>query len=379
MNISSTKPVATIIATYDGDNFVAHRILDVYRSYGFEARFVGWDRLNRFGGSRTEEGVTYQYIMHGWGYANRRLLIALPLWTYKIAGYVAHLRSDIIHAVDFDAALGVSIGLLIRKTPFLYDIQDNFGLRHPFPRPAAWAIEELDSWIIGRSNKTIVVGEERIVGKMQRYRNKIAIVPNCPPDIPPSPDFVPDPTRMTVAFIGRIAEARGVRILLDACRRLPWLRVLMAGNIDGEELERVIRDSPQVEYFGNLPQQQALSLLHKCDVAFSFYDPSTEICRRANGAKWYDAMMAGKCLLVNSEVLSADWILNEGIGYASPYGDIDAITERLRDLHNHREKIGESGARARALFEKQFNRAEMNRRLQRIIESATNSGPLVQI
>jgi hypothetical protein len=193
-----------------------------------------------------------------------------------------------------------------RKIPFLYDIQDNFELRHRFPALVSWAIRKTDNWIISQSASTIVVGEERIVGDMAQSRDKIAVIPNCPPDVPPPEEIVKDKAHLTLAFVGRIAESRGVRLLLEACRRLPWLRVLMAGEVEGKELGQALSDCSQIELHGYMPQEKALELVHRSDASFAFYDPSTEICRRANGAKWYDAMMAGKCLLVNSEVMNAE-------------------------------------------------------------------------
>jgi glycosyltransferase involved in cell wall biosynthesis len=367
-----SKRLVTIVATYDGDYFVPRRLIDAYHSFGYEVRFVGWDRARRVPPHRVFDGVPYRCIMRGWGYANRKLLIALPLWTIRVAAHMTTLHTDLVHALDFDAALGVAIGLRARRVPFLYDIQDNFELRHPFPAPVRWAIRKADNWIIRRSASTIVVGEERIVGDMDQYRSKIAVIANCPPDIPPPARIARDKTHLTLAFVGRIAECRGVRLLLEACRRLPWLRVLMAGHIEGDDLGSTLSACAQINLHGYMPQQKALELVHQSDVSFAFYDPSTEICRRANGAKWYDAMMAGKCLLVNSEVMNAEWILREDIGYTTPYGDIEAFVRTLNYLHDHRQEGEEKGASGRVLYERHFNRAAMEQRLYEVVRKALN-------
>jgi glycosyltransferase involved in cell wall biosynthesis len=283
---------------------------------------------------------------------------------------MATLRPDLVHALDFDAALGVAIGLRLRKVPFLYDIQDNFDLRHRFPAPVSWAIRKTDNWIISQSASTIVVGEERIVGDMAQSRDKIAVIPNCPPDVPTPEGIVRDKAHLTLAFVGRIAESRGVRLLLEACRRLPWLRVLMAGEIEGKELGRALSDCAQIELHGYMPQEKALKLVHRSDSSFAFYDPSTEICRRANGAKWYDAMMAGKCLVVNSEVMNAEWIRREGIGFTTPYADIDELVCTLNYLHEHRREMELMGLCARRLYETEFNRGAMDRRLLEVVRKA---------
>jgi glycosyltransferase involved in cell wall biosynthesis len=181
---------------------------------------------------------------------------------------------------------------------------------------------------------------------------------------------VKNEAHLTLASVGRIAEPRGIHLLLEACHRLPWLRVLMAGQIEGEEMGKALRACPQIELHGYMPQEKALELVHRSDASFAFYDPSTEICRRANGAKWYDAMMAGKPLLTNSEVMSAEWILREGIGYTSPYSDTESFIRILTSLHENRVEMEQKGARARQLYETQFNRRAMNRRLFDVVNEA---------
>ena len=361
------KPLITIVAMHDGNYFLSDRLIEMYRSFGFDVQFVGWDRLSRVPRHRVIDGTPYECIMRGWGYANWRLAVALPLWTLRLAAHMSTLPTDLVHAVDFDAALGVAIGLRLRRVPFLYDIQDNFELRHSFPPPVGRAIQELNNWVIKHSSRTIVVGEERIVGEMAGYRSKIAVIPNCPPDVPPPAEIIKNNEHLTLAFVGRIAEPRGIRLLLEACRRLPWLRVLMAGEIEGTDLGHALRACPQLELHGYMPQENALELVHRSDLSFAFYDPSTEICRRANGAKWYDAMMAGKPLLTNSEVMSAEWIRREGIGYTSPYADTEGLVRTLTYLREHREEMEEKGLCARRLYESQFNRGAMNRMFLEIV------------
>lgn len=367
---ANRKPMITIAATYDGDYFLPKRLIEAYQSFGYEVQFVGWDRLSRMQRHRVVEGVPHECIMRGWGYANRRLAVALPLWTLRLAAHMARLQTGLVHALDFDAALGVALGLRMRRIPFLYDIQDNFELRHPFRPSVRHVIRTLDNWIIARSARTIVVGEERIVGDMDRYRQKIAIIPNCPPEVPPPAGLVKDEALLTIAFVGRIAEPRGIRLLLEACRRLSWLRVLMAGHIEGEELAQALHACPQIELHGYMPQEKALELVHRSDASFAFYDPSTEICRRANGAKWYDAMMAGKPVLTNSEVMSAEWIRQQDIGYTSPYDDTENFIRTLTCLHERRGEMHQKGARARQLYETKFNRSAMNRRLLEVVQHA---------
>jgi glycosyltransferase involved in cell wall biosynthesis len=365
----------TVVATYDGNYFLPTRLIEAYQAFGYDVQFVGWDRLRRMPRRRVVNGVTYECVMRGWGYANWKLAVALPLWTLRLACHMAAIRTDLVHAIDFDAALGVSLGLRLRHVPFLYDIQDNFDLRHSFSMPVRRIIQALNQWIIRRSARTIVVGEDRIVGDMARYLRKITAIPNCPPEVPSPAGLVKDEENLTLASVGRIDVSRGIGLLLEACRRLPWLRVIMAGHVEDEALGLALRACPQIKLHGYMAQEKALDLVYRSDASFAFYDPSTEICRRANGAKWYDAMMAGRPILVNSEVMSAEWIERQGIGYTSPYADTDGFVRMLTYLYEHRADMEEKGLCARKLYETQFNRKAMNKRFLSVVQEAMNVSP----
>jgi glycosyltransferase involved in cell wall biosynthesis len=368
--ISDRRPTVTLVAPHDGHYFLVDRLIDAYRSFGYLVEFVGWDRTRKYSELVVENDVVYRYLLRGWGYANWRLLFALPIWTLRLALDVMTRRTSLVHAVDFDGAFGVALGLRLRSEPFLYDIQDNFELRHNFPLPLRWLIGRLNAFVVNRSARTIVVGDERITGSLRQLRGKIAIIPNCPPDVPPPTDLVRDSSTLSLASVGRIAEQRGILMLLEACRRLAWLRVEMAGVVETAAMAQAIAACPQVSLHGYMPQAKALELVHRADLCFAFYDPSTQICRLANGAKWYDAMMAGKPVFTNTEVVASEWMVREGFCYAVPYSDLEGFVQTLTRIHADRKDLLHKGTRARELYETQFNRKAMDRRLHDVVELA---------
>ena len=368
MKTNHTKSIA-VIANCSEDRAHLQKLLQTYsRKSGGSVLFIGWDRLsNKKERSEEATGITYKYLQRGWGSANKKLLLGLPLWMMRVFFYTFTLDVDVIHVLDFDSAIPVAFATRIRKIPIIYDIRDNFALRHNWPNWTKWLIEALDRWLISKSDYVIVVDESRIEEQWQPWREKFIVLYNVPPDIPKPAQKTNVFHPFTVYTSGYLSEIRGITLLLKAAERIPGMRILMAGRFVNKELEKIFLQHPQVDFRGWLKQKDALSLCYESDVIFAFYDPKTEINRKAASNKWFDAMMAGKPVLVNEEVHKSTWIEIMNIGYTCPFGDTDALVSILEEIKNNPEKAQQKGNQGRELFEKKYNWPLMEKKLDRII------------
>jgi len=72
----------------------------------YEISLLGWDRLRKEKKQFEKDGVLYRMIFRGWGFANRSLFIALPIWVLVSFWLLLFLRIDVIIAIDFESGLG---------------------------------------------------------------------------------------------------------------------------------------------------------------------------------------------------------------------------------------------------------------------------------
>ena len=361
-----------VLITHGGEHryFVIERLLDSYRHCGFKVRYVGWDRLRSLDRRTDHRGMSCDYIMRGWGYASWSLVFGLPLWCLKLFWFYLLSNVETIHAVDFDAAFPAALAGLFRKKNVIYDIEDNFELRHAFPRSIKAALQLLSRWVARRSACILVSDRNRIAGGLEEFQQKIAVVPNCPVDRRTDHPRTPEPGKLVVAAFGmHLTSTRGVALLIAAAAKVPGVTILAAGRLVEPWLEERLRSSPQVQYLGVLPQDETLRLTCDTDLVFAFYDPSIEINRRASSAKWYDAMMAGRPVLSNQEIMNAPWIEQERFGFTCAYSET-SLTAMLIWLRDHPDELVERGARARRLFESSFNRHAVDEVFGRAVRRA---------
>ena len=365
---TSARPPRILLAgSIDDDH---NRLLKLSRTYaaaGYQVRFVGMDRLGRRPRHCVVDGLPCEYITGGWGYSNWRLLIGYAVWVIKLAVYCLSVQADVVHAFELDSGLPVALGTSFRRLPFVYDVQDNYDLRRAWPFGLKRLIRWLDSWVIGRAQSVIVPDEIRIVGPFAPHRDKITVIPNCPPDVPPPPALPSRKGRLTVLAMGHLASQRGVDLLLDAVQTLPDIHLLMAGRFPEPWLEAKALASPQVEFRGWLPWNEAVALGYEADVVFAFYDPSYEVNVLANAQKWFDAMMTRTPILSNRELANAWWIEQEDIGYLCQYGDRDQLASTLRRILENPREAREKGGRGRRLYDQKYNWSAMEKRLLEMV------------
>lgn len=82
-------------------------------------------------------------------------------------------------------------------------------------------------------------------------------------------DFTRSPEDGLIGFVGRLAEKKGVRVLLDAIAAAPGLRLVVAG--DGPERSALeaqaerLRISDRVAFLGHADRRQVYDLLSRCE------------------------------------------------------------------------------------------------------------------
>ncbi len=343
----------------------------MYCKRGYGTLFVGCDRNRIHRRIETVNGVRCEYLLRGYGYHNILAFLALVMWMFRLFWFALRADVSLIHVLDFDSALPVALACRWRGLPFVYDVLDNYELRYGWPAVIRALICRTDAMIARWASTIVVPDENRIVGGIATQRQKIIVIYVCPPDygIPKERD-VDQP--FTVYAMGFLGKRRGVGLLLDAAEALPQIRFILAGNFQEQDLNERTQALSNVRYAGYIPWQEATELAWESDVVFAFYDPTYESNRRAASQKWFEAMMAGRPILGNEEIMRAEWIEREKIGFGCPY-DSAALQSKILELAGNRQECSRRGARGRQLFEEEYNWPRMEDRLYSAIRRSVPS------
>jgi glycosyltransferase involved in cell wall biosynthesis len=366
-----------IIAAHSGRGFVhVDKLLPSLVEFGYDVTFYGWDRENAFPKNTIESGVKFKMIYRGWGFANKGLIIGIPLFILKMTYKLIFIKKNdfpIIMAIDFDAAFPQSISKFINKIPFIYNIRDNFSMRTTVPNSIRKFIYKIDKSIINNAIKIIVPDLNRVNSEyLDLIDKKIFVINNGALDINPPKNLKKD-SRFTIYAMGYLLKTRGIISLLDLAKNMPNIRILLAGDVKEAEVLNEILNIPNVCFKGKLKPEKALELCYEADVIFTFYDPISEINRKAASNKWYDAMMSGKPILINEEVEKSSWIIENKIGYRCKYGDLYDLRNTVNEIMNNPEDAYNRGCNGRKLFETGFSWDASMKKIDSVISESLNN------
>ncbi len=202
---------------------------------------------------------------------------------------------------------------------------------------------------------------------------KIYYIPNACPDPTESMESTPislDVTKHNICFIGRFTPEKGAHILIQAWKKLPQKYrnkaqlTLIGSGPEMETLSTLAEGEKSIEFTGQLPHAVALSTLRQADLLVC---PS--LWAEPFGLSVIEAM--GACLPVISTALGGpSEIISDGIdGYLLPAGDIQALSEALKDALNTPEKMHAMGQRARDKYFRLYTAGSHAQQLTNCYES----------
>ena len=181
-----------------------------------------------------------------------------------------------------------------------------------------------------------------------------------------SPPAIP-----TIAFIGRLEERKGARVLLEAfpliAAQIPNARLLIAGNgPERDALEKMVPDSlkTQVQFLGRIDDVADLASQSSVFCMPSLHGESF-------GIVLLEAMAAGRPI-VASNIPGYRSVLGEGIGlYAEPGNSHELANELVRVLKNESLRTQMSLAGKKEVMK--FDWATLVLEIETIYDSAISS------
>jgi glycosyltransferase involved in cell wall biosynthesis len=186
--------------------------------------------------------------------------------------------------------------------------------------------------------------------------------------LPPSRVFVrhnmvpyrgiqPVPREPVVAYVGRLEENKGVRLLMTAWDRYlassgdPGLRLVIAGagSLD-REVAGWAAARPSVDMLGLIPAAQVRDLMSRARAVLA---PS--VWEEPFGLVVVEAMAAGTPAIAAGHGSFPELVTPGVDGVLFRPGDPDALARAVADVAAHQEKYEGYGRRAREIYEQRFN------------------------
>ncbi len=212
---------------------------------------------------------------------------------------------------------------------------------------------------------------ERLFGP----RPHTAVVPNgC--DIARDRAFTPPSDEQRIVYAGQLYPWKGVDVLVQAFARLEGGELVIVGGLEGERdfdrvrsLAKSLNLEGRVRFVGSLPQREVAAQLARATVVVAPFLKSAMTSEHTSPIKAFEAMAAGRPLLISDTDASREIVDDGRTGLVVPPGNVAAWAAALRRVLDDR---GLQMALARGAFEKaaQFSWARRGERLEEFLEGA---------
>ena len=201
------------------------------------------------------------------------------------------------------------------------------------------------------TTRGILTTFERLFGA----RPRTAVVPNgC--DTPKDREFTPPSEENRIVYAGQLYPWKGVDVLVQAFARLSRGELVIVGGLAGEsdfdrvrDLARSLNLGGRVRFLGSLPQKDVARELARATVVVAPFLKSAMTSEHTSPIKAFEAMAAGRPLLISDTDASREIVEDGRTGMVVPPGNVEAWAEALERVLSDRAL---QLALARAAFEK---------------------------
>ncbi|WP_151526465.1 glycosyltransferase family 4 protein [Serinicoccus kebangsaanensis] len=167
-----------------------------------------------------------------------------------------------------------------------------------------------------------------------------------------------DPTRPTIGFAARLTHDKGIGVMADAARNLPYVQFLLAGRPEPANQEDVrilqrLNDSPNVILVGRLDDMRPLYA-----VSDVFALPTR---REGLPTVILEASASGTPTVAMDATGTRDLVQDESNGRLVAQGDTAAFIDALRDLVDNTDKRRRFGQCARAFVAARYDQNTVRR------------------
>ncbi len=310
----------------------------------------------------------------------------------------ARVPADVVFATStpLTIALPGIVGRVARRAPLVFEVRDLWpelpiavgALRGRAPIAAARAIE----WFAYRSAREVIALSPGMADGVARRgipRERITVIPNgcdlAAFDVDPASG---DTIRASVpglvvgapliVYAGAFGVINGVSWLADLAAALRPLRddarFLLVGRGAGRDAllararERGVLDET-LFVRDPLPKREMPALLAAATVATALFEPVPEM-EATSSNKFFDALAAGRPLLINYGGWQRDLLETSGAGIAVTHADLRAAARELAGLLADPVRLSAAGAAARVLARSEFDRDEQAARFAAVLERA---------
>lgn len=326
---------------------------------GHRVTVLGWDRAGEH--PRTEEVTPGEAegtvrIVRVRNTTWMRLLpfdiLRLRPWWRLAARTARDLHRDdpftAVHCHDLDTLPAGSRLTADLDLPLVFDAHEIWSkmLARELPGLVADRFERIEQRLLPEVDRVVTVTEPMVDHYEDQADAPVTLVMNAKE--PPEEEWRPPDGGFRALYVGTLNAGRMVHELVRAAGSLDGVGLTVCGGGKPgyvRELERLASGRPGVAFEGRIPRAEVLPRTRSAHAVVAMFHPTSYLARYSLPNKLFEAMSAGRPVLVAEGTHVAGFVEDHGLGVVAPPTE-EGIREglaRLRDDAEAREAMGRAG------------------------------------
>jgi glycosyltransferase involved in cell wall biosynthesis len=317
---------------------------------GHEIRILAWDREGGHKDTETVDGVSVLRFGPRAGYNDPfDMFVKLPLFLWRALLKSRNLDFDVVHAHDFDTLVLGRILSKFHSVKLVYDAHELYWamVENSVPKWLRNVVERFERKSVSRADIVLTVTPQ-VASVLEGYgARQVVLVMNCEEVREPDVERIDQVRKAMLGTAGKLALCAG---MLEPSRNMQMLIDVFAG-LEGADIKLVVGGTG--------------SLVSEISRAALIHDPRNTNIRLGISARLFNAMAAGKPVIVSDGTGNADIVREEGIGVVVPYDDAGEVKNAVLSLVEDEERLADIAEKGRRAAKERYNWGIMKRRLIR--------------
>lgn len=285
---------------------------------GYDISLLCWDRQGRLSKKfQNKKEEDYKEIpLHIHAPYGPKVLLFLPIWWCFVFWKLMTTRWEIVHSINLDTILPSLIAARLKKKPMIYEIFDVYADMKILPKLVRRIGVNVEKLLVRPVNGIILANEGQPAELNGIPHNNIVEIYNSPSDIFNNSNHHENHI-FIIFFAGVIFGARRANIenVYQAILEIDQTKIIIAGYGDmAKEIQQWSLINPhKIEFLGIIDYPEVLKRTMESNLTFALYDPIVPTTRYAGCHKLFEAMMAGKPILVPRGTMMEEIVTREAV------------------------------------------------------------------
>ena len=350
---------------------------------GYDVEVIAWDRDNAFKERERISVITITRARVRSRYDNfLSMVLSLPLF-YSVALWkLLRDGNSIVHCHDLDTLPLGFFAAKVKGTKVVYDAHESYPdmVADSSPPLAVGFLRWIEKYLVKRVD-AVISTTEQMEKRFSGYgAKKLAVVANCAELQSPSDNVRVSELRASLGvkdetmliYIGILESIRGLKGIIEGFGKHAGKEYKFViggfGPIESE-IRKACEGVESVKFIGFVRLESVFLYNQAADVLIITSDPSKGHAPISVNNKVFEAMVAGRPVIVSRGTASAGIVESEHSGICIGYGNQDELFAALKRLRSDRRFYDELCRNGMYAARTKYNWAVMEERLAAIYES----------